>query len=320
MTTKNFPPVSIIVPVRNEEATVEKLLNSIFNLDYPDYEVIIIDDGSRDRTSEVLQKFQGRIKVIRTDGIGPSAARNLGIKEAKGEFIAFTDGDCLVDKNWLKELISGFNGEEIAGVGGDQLSPEDDIAFAKLINRFMKAIGFVTEYVKQSTGEELQETEHNPTCNVMYKKEIFAKVGYFSEGLWPGEDVELDYRIKKAGYRLLFNPRAVVYHYRPRNLKKFVLMMYKYGLVQALLFKRHGLFRRMQFIPVITLLGIFFLLDLKKQNTYSGTLFLFCLFLFFWFYFYIRTKRFFEAIKFLGLFFLTVVFWHIGFGVGLVKK
>jgi len=322
---ENFPLISVIVPVHNEEETIEKSLNSILNLDYPNYEVIVVNDGSTDGTSPILAKFGNKIKVISTPGIGPAAARNIASKQARGEYLAFTDGDCLVEKNWLKELLAGFTASEVAGVGGDQLSPDDETEFGKFLNKFMKAIGLLGEYLKPfsadlSSSVAVMETEHNPSCNVMYKKEIFFKVGYFLENLWPGEDVELDYRIKKAGFKLLFNPKAIVYHYRPNKLKKFVRMMYHYGRVQGFLVRRFGIFRRIQLVPAISLMLVILLWELKRHNTYSGILFVSLLSVAGEFYFYQRTKNLFSSIKYLILLPVVVVAWLAGFFWGLVAK
>src|ERR1035437_10087004 len=103
----NIPLVSIIIPAKNASSHINACLDSLKKLEYPDYEVLIINDGSSYPTKDILASFSG-IRVIETAGIGPSAARNLGLKEAKGEYIAFTDADCIVHPQWLKELLKGF--------------------------------------------------------------------------------------------------------------------------------------------------------------------------------------------------------------------
>jgi glycosyltransferase involved in cell wall biosynthesis len=312
------PTVSIIVPVKNGEKTLKKCIDSILNLNYPNYELIIVNDGSTDNTQKILEEYKDKIKIINTQGVGPSKARNLAVKQAKGELVAFTDSDCIVDKEWLNELVKCFEIEEnLAGVGGEQLSPQDESNFGKIVNNFMHSIGII-EYVKDR--KEVVFTQHNPTCNSVYKKEVFEKLGGFKEGLWPGEDVEFDYRVTKAGYKLLCNPKAIVYHYRPQNIKKFIKMMYNYGKVQGILVKMYGFFRKIHFVPFVTFLNLILLILLAKFN-YKLSFFLFFFYIFLiLFYLALKSKSVVEWLNFIMLFFITIFFWNIGFVVGYIKN
>jgi len=322
------PLISIIIPVKNASKTIQKCIDSILNLNYPEYEIIIIDDGSTDDTSSLLNNYfqSGRMKnyrYIKINSSGPSKARNIGIDISNGEFVAFTDADCIIDREWLNELLKGFESydEKIAGVGGEQLSPDDDTDFCKSINDFMKKIGFITDYIKTIENHKKQnfkfiETNHNPTCNVIYKKEIFKKVGGFLDGLWPGEDVELDYRIKKYGYKLLFNPKAIVYHYRPETIEKFSKMMFNYGKVQAFLVKKYGFFRKIHFVPIIffpvLIFSVFYIF-------YNFKIFL-ILFLFFniicFLFFILKNVKLKKIIQFCFFNYITLFSWNSGFLYG----
>ncbi len=163
--------------------------------------------------------------------------------------MAFTDGDCIVDRRWLTELEKGFDRPEVGGVGGDQKSPQDETKTGRRIQEFLKLIGFMTDYIK--TASVMRETEHNPSCNVMYRKSVLEEVGGFDEELFPSEDVELDLKIRRRGYALLYNPAAVVGHYRPGNYRDFASMMRRYGASQRYLVSRYGFFRRLHFVPAI---------------------------------------------------------------------
>jgi len=149
------PFVSVIIPVRNGQHTLKKCLDSVRKLDYPNFEVIVINDGSTDGTAHILSEYSD-FKIISTRGVGPSRARNMAIGQAKGEFVAFTDADCIVDSKWLDSLLAGFMSDKtlpskelgrstcapkgipvdkIVGVGGIQLSPEDETDFGRDIQR-----------------------------------------------------------------------------------------------------------------------------------------------------------------------------------------
>src|SRR5271157_2760453 len=133
------PKISVVIPVFNCRDTIAKCLNSLTVLEHPSFEVIVVDDGSTDGTAEICEAFPG-MKVVRLDRGGPSRARNAGVTHAQGEFIAFTDGDCIVDRRWLTELEKGLGRPEIAGVGGDQRSPEDETKTGRRIHEFLKLI------------------------------------------------------------------------------------------------------------------------------------------------------------------------------------
>lgn len=311
----NEPLISIIIPVKDAQNSIEKCISSILSIDYGNYEVIVIDDGSKDKTPEFLKKYSQRIKIITNPSfLGPSKARNIAFQYAKGEYLAFTDADCTVDKDWLKELLRGFIDREVVGVGGSQLSPSDDTEFGKDIQSFLETVGFISGYIKK--GLRIKPTNHNPSCNVMYRKWIFSKVNGFLEGLWPGEDVELDYRIKRLGYKLMYNPDALVYHYRPASFKKFSQMMYKYGWAQGCLVRKYGPFRRIHFEPlllsIIFTIGIYFFII--RFVFFISYFLLLVLGIAIWFF--LKSPDF-NKMKQLLLFYLTLIFWNLGFVKGL---
>ena len=298
--------ISIIIPAKNAQKTIEKCLNSILNLDYKNYEVIVIDDGSEDKTGEILEKYKDKIKIIKNNiSLGPARARNMAVKVAEGQYLAFTDSDCLLDRDWLKELVKGFTQDNVAGVGGSQRVPEDESEFGKKVFKFMQKIGFITDYLHQTKGK-LIPVNHNPSCNVMYKKEIFLKENGFFEGLWPGEDVELDYRLRKKGYQLFFNPFAIVYHYRPSNLKSFLKMMYRYGWAQGFLVKRYGFIRKIQYLPIFILSILILFLLLTLFDLKLTFIFLSFGLLILWIWFNLNLSLLFLAIK-------AGIFWNLGY-------
>lgn len=314
--------VTIIIPVRNEEKTIKRCLDSILALDYPNFEVIIINDGSTDRTGEILQGYlsnQKKIKIIESEGVGPSEARNLGIKLARGEFVAFTDADCIVHKEWLNELLKGFTDENVVGVGGNQLSPEDETYFGRDVQNFMKMIGFMTHYIKKD-GFTIVESKNNPTCNEMYRRKIFYEVGGFLSGFWPGEDTELDYRIKKKGYKLSHNPRAIVYHYRSENIREYRKMMHNYGKAQAYLIKKYGFFRRIHYVPIVTLVFLITEVFIFLKFPFMGILLMALIFVTLTLYFLFNTNDPRKIFRYFELFFVTLLFWNLGFLKQIIKN
>lgn len=247
--------ICVIVPAKGDSLKLKDSLNSILNLDYLNFEVIVVDDGLSETGLNVLNEFINKVKIIDSRAKGPSYARNLAVNNTDAKYIAFTDSDCAADKNWLKELLEGFKEyPEAAACGGIQKLPFDAAEFEKKVFLVMKKSGFITGYMRKFKQNRIIEVEHNPSCNVMYRKDVFLQEKGFLEGFWPGEDVELDYRLVKKGYKLVFNPKAVVYHYRPKNLKSFLKMMYRYGKAQGFLVKKYGIFRKIHILPFIVII------------------------------------------------------------------
>lgn len=303
------PRVSIVISVHNCSRTIAKCLNSLSRMDHSDFEVLVVDDCSTDSTAEICESYDN-VRLIRTQRGGPSRARNIGVAECLGEFVAFTDGDCLVDRRWLAELEKGFDGSLVAGVGGDQKSPHDDTEFGKLVQDFLKTIGFMTGYIKSHAM--LKETEHNPSCNSMYRKSVFQQVGGFNESLWPGEDVELDRKIVAAGYKLIYNPDAVVFHYRPASLAGFCSMMRRYGASQWPLVRKYGLFRKLHYEPPALMLAILGVAAaLYCEPRLWPMVFLPFVLCFLWLF--AKTLSLKKSLKFMMLLLGTLVCWNWGF-------
>ncbi|MBW1856299.1 MAG: glycosyltransferase [Deltaproteobacteria bacterium] len=311
------PLVTIIIPVRNEEETIGKCLHSLKALNYPNYEIIVVNDGSTDRTEKILKQFN-TITIITTEGVGPSIARNLAIEKSKGEYLAFTDGDCLIDKEWLNELLTYFTDTNIMGIGGDQLQPEDETSFGKDVYDFFNLIAFSTDYLK--TKKEVMNIRHNPTCNMMYRKAAFEKIGNFKKDLWPCEDLEFDCRLIQSGYRLIFNPKAIVYHYRPKNLKKYGQFHFRYGRAHAKLVLKYGFTEKIHYIPPL-LLSLCMLEILLLLYNLPVAVITFCCFMIVpLFYFLLKGKGLLKAFQYHGMFLTTIITWTTGFIRGLADK
>jgi glycosyltransferase involved in cell wall biosynthesis len=303
------PRISIVIPVYNCSRTIAKCVDSLARMDHSDFEIIVVDDCSTDGTAEICESYDN-VRVIRMAKGGPSRARNIGVAECRGEFVAFTDGDCVVERNWLTELAKGFDGPLVAGVGGDQRSPHDDTEFGKLVQDFLKTIGFMTGYIKPHS--KLKETDHNPSCNAIYRKTVFQEVGGFDEWLWPGEDVELDRKIVDRGYKLIYNPDAVVFHYRPASLAGFCSMMRRYGASQWPLVRRYGFFRKLHYEPPALALGIVAVAAaLYWEQRLWPMVFLPFVFCFSWFS--AKTLSLKKSLKFMMLLLTTLVCWNWGF-------
>lgn len=226
------PRVSVVVASYNGERTLEACLTSLQSLNYPAYEVILVDDGSMDRTEEICRRFP-TVRYIRHEkNMGLSAARNTGIAAAAGEVVAFTDSDCRADEDWLYYLIGDLLNSEFAGIGGHNLLPPEDswVAAAVMVSPGGPAHVMITDRL----------AEHIPGCNMAFYKWALEEIAGFDPTFRKaGDDVDVCWRLQQLGYRLGFSPAGFVWHYRRATAREYLKQQYGYGEAEALLVRRH---------------------------------------------------------------------------------
>ncbi|MEP6820902.1 MAG: glycosyltransferase [Chthoniobacterales bacterium] len=228
------PFVSVIVCSYNGAKTLEACLDSLGQIDYPAYEVILVDDGSTDNTAEIAARFP-QIRYLHQTNHGLSHARNTGAAAARGEVFAYTDSDCMADRDWLRYLIGTLRSGDYAGVGGPNISPP--------------AQNWVQACVAAAPGGPshvlLTDTvaEHIPGCNMAWYRWAFENVGGFDvEYHKAGDDVDFCWRIQQAGHQIAFSPTAIVWHYRRFTLTAFRKQQEGYGEAESLLRFKHLIF------------------------------------------------------------------------------
>ncbi|MBI2041604.1 MAG: glycosyltransferase [Candidatus Nealsonbacteria bacterium] len=234
----NNPFVSIIIPTRNVGKFISKCLESLNNLDYPKdkYEVIIADSESTDETPSIARKY-GAI-LVSTAKRSVCAGRNEGFKIAKGEIIAFSDADCVMDKNWIKNSIKYFEDSVVGGVGGPNLSPADDTSFAKAVSFVLDQPLFLAGSVYGRVLKNIKEVKSLPGCNIILRRETLDKVMPIDETILGGEDFFMNQKIRQLGYRLLYTPDTFVWHYHRAAPKKFFKQIYRYGISRLIIGKK----------------------------------------------------------------------------------
>jgi glycosyltransferase involved in cell wall biosynthesis len=228
------PFVSVIVCSYNGGSTLASCLDSLGKLNYPEYEVILVDDGSTDDTSYIAAQFSW-VRYIRQSNQGLSHARNTGATAAKGEVVAYTDSDCMVDPDWLYYLIGTLVSGDYAGVGGPNVTPP--------------AKNWIQACVAAAPGGPSHVlltdvvAEHIPGCNMAFYRWAFEGVGGFdSEYRKAGDDVDFCWRIQQAGWVIAFSPTAIVWHYRRFTLRAFLKQQDGYGEAESLLRFKHLIF------------------------------------------------------------------------------
>lgn len=226
------PKVSVVVASYNGDRTLEACLRSLQKLNYPNYEVILVDDGSTDRTPEICRNFP-TVRYIRHEiNQGLSVARNTGIHAATGEIVAFTDSDCRADKDWLFYLIGDLLNSDFTGIGGHNLLPPEDswISAAVMVSPGGPAHVMLTDRL----------AEHIPGCNMAFYKWALEEIGGFDPIFRKaGDDVDVCWRLQQQGYKLGFSPGGFVWHYRRATVRDYLKQQSGYGEAEALLVRRH---------------------------------------------------------------------------------
>lgn len=231
---QRFPKVSVIVCSYNGGQTLEACLRSLKKLNYPDYEVVLVDDGSKDNTKEIVSHHPW-VKTIHQPNMGLSVARNVGAAHASGEIIAYTDSDCMADPDWLYYLVGTLLSGDYAGVGGPNISPPAQNWHQACVAAAPGGPSHVllTDVV----------AEHIPGCNMAFHRWAFDKVGGFDpEYRKAGDDVDFCWRLQQEGQVIAFSPSAIVWHYRRFTLKAFRKQQEGYGEAESLLRFKHLVF------------------------------------------------------------------------------
>jgi glycosyltransferase involved in cell wall biosynthesis len=204
-----LPAVSIVVAVYNAATTLAPCLDSLLALDYPrgSVEVLCVDNASTDTTPSILRRYAERITILHEARRGPAAARNCGLRHASGDAVAFIDSDCIADTSWLRQLVQPLHTPSIGVVGGRILSvrPCNSIeAYGERIHDHNRAInGSRPPYA-------ITMNWASPRC-------LLERLRGFNEDLRRCEDVDLSYRVIQAGYRLVYQPAAIIYHHNERT-------------------------------------------------------------------------------------------------------
>lgn len=230
--------VSVVTPARNAAGTIRRCIDSVLSQEIEgDFEHIVVEDGSTDETEAILKRyselrartFRGMFHYYKGPGTGPAAARNVGIKHARGDIIVFIDADCTAEKGWLRNLIRHFRDESVGGVCGSVKTPEG-------LSTVGKVIGLDWEYRQEDKIIKSKRWFH--AMNTAYRKELFKKVGLLDEELVTGEDMDLTSRAFKTRYNFIFDKEAVVYHYHRSTLKQYLKQFFDYGKGSYRLFRK----------------------------------------------------------------------------------
>ena len=223
---------SVVVPAYNAENTIGKCLDSLArqSISRSEYEIIVVDDGSTDATPEIVARYE--VRLIRQPNRGPAAARNAGAQVARGELLLFTDADCEPAPDWIEMLCGAFTDPSVAGAKGTYRTHQHG-----LVPRFVQ-VEYEEKYELMKRWKWIDFVD---TYSAAYRCDLFLTHGGF-DTRFPSasvEDQEFSFRLAERGHRLIFVPRAIVYHQHPPSLASYARRKYFIGYWKMFLLLRH---------------------------------------------------------------------------------
>lgn len=227
------PLVSIILPIFNDEDTIQACIRSLIEQDHEKTEIVIVDDGSTDRTPTILAeiaKAHQDIKVFRIAHGGVTKARNFGLANSFGEIVFFAEGDAIYNKDYVSKSLREF--EKNQKVGGVCVTGGLWIARETLVSKFID----VENRIKRSM---LEKGKRKPYYAWIFRREALKETGGFDERLFQGEDKDIFMRVKEAGYLIGLVPGVNWHHKRDQDFWTYMKRAYGGGKSRVLFLLKH---------------------------------------------------------------------------------
>lgn len=241
--------ISFIIPAYNAERTIAQCIESVLKQEC-DKEALVIDNGSTDKTREIIGRFPVRLLI--EEKKGAAAARNKGLREANGNYIAFIDSDVVLPEGWIKKALKKLeSNEKIVGVGGPGISVEKNI-YSETLDSLLFG---KDKHVKERYVDSLA------TMNILYRKRDIEDIVFNTRfETAAGEDPEFNFQLREKGGLLLYSRKLFVYHYHPLNLRSLLVKWYNYGKNYPQPYLKHrsmktpGFYVRILYMPTLMLL------------------------------------------------------------------
>ena len=248
---------SLIIPVFNRPDEVDELLESLSQLDYnQDFETVIIEDGSSIRCEDVVMKYRGKLNIsyYYKDNSGPGDSRNYGMKKAKGDYFIIFDSDCIIPKNYLKEVDKSLEANYVDCFGGPDKALDSFSDIQKAINFAMTS--FLTTGGIRGGSEKIDKFQPRSFNMGLSRKAFEASNGFGN--IHPGEDPDLSIRLWNLGFETKLFPKAFVYHKRRIDWGKFSMQVNKFGKARPILNSWYPQYNKLTFFfPSVFIFGLF---------------------------------------------------------------
>ena len=308
---------TIVIPARCKNNYLIESIENCINLSCSNFEILVFPD-------KYFEYKNDKVKIIPTGDIGPAEKRDLSIKHARGEILAFLDDDAYPEKNWLNNSIDHFNNRDISAVCGPAITPESDNLIQKLSGEIYSsfiACGNTTFRYKQAN--KIFEVDDFPSVNFLIRKNDFETIGGFNSNFWPGEDTKLCLDLINLGKEIIYDPSILVFHHRRNSFKKHLAQVFNYAFHRGYFIKIYpkNSLKLGYFIPPLFLLFIVIGFVFLVINMYFRYFYFFILILYIFLLVinslikFIGNKNFKLSVLLIPGIFLT----HICYGTGFIK-
>jgi cellulose synthase/poly-beta-1,6-N-acetylglucosamine synthase-like glycosyltransferase len=310
--------VSIIIAVKTWQKNLEECVAKCLELDFSDFEIIILPD---EPLQVSIPEGKAPIVVIPTGPVKPSDKRDIALKYAKGEILAFLDDDTYPEKDWLKNAVNNFKDSDVAAVGGPGVTPATDLynlassTSSSVLASKLVSGPFNYRYVQGVR----KEVDDYPSCNLLVRKSVMQELGGFDTKFWPGEDTKLCLDItKKLKKKIIYDPNVLAYHHRRPDYLAHLRQVASYALHRGYFVKKYPetSLKFSYFVPTLFVLamvcgGILFLIFpafklpfLLGLSTYFLLVFIFSLS---------------KDLRLIIRVFIGIIFSHITYGIFFLK-
>lgn len=249
---KNYPKISINIPVKEYNSHLDECIRYCLKLDYPDFEIIVLPDES-------CTPPYPAIKIIPTGEVGPSHKRDIAMKHSEGQILAYLDDDTYPQRDWLRNAEKHFEKPVVAGVGGPAVTPEGDSYLQKASGYVYSSLACSGSLIYRYVPRKSREVDDYPTCNFLVRKEVMEELGGFDTNFWPGEDTIACLQMtKKLGKKIIYSPDVLVYHHRRKLFMPHLKQIWSYALHRGYFVKKFPeTSRRLTyFIPTLFVMGL----------------------------------------------------------------
>jgi GT2 family glycosyltransferase len=276
MTKSKLPKVSIIIPLYVVGARFFKDFKKFRNLNYPDYEILVVCDEVLSDKKVEIDGTRARLIITKKQRTGPAEKRDIAIKQARGTICAFIDDDAYPDRDWLRNAVGHFQDPKIAAVGGPGVTPSEDSYGEKLTGLTYSSVfcGGFAQY--RFTERPKRFVRDYPAYNLLVKKDVLKSVGGYGSYFYGGEDTFLCLKIVKSGWKILYDPRVRVYHHRRALFMPYLKQIANVGKHRGYFAKKYPETSRtvFYFMPLTLSVGFLLLICLSFFSEAIATIFL----------------------------------------------
>lgn len=309
--------VSIIIPVKAWQKNLEECINKCQELDFPDFEILVLPDENCQRDKQAQDK--AALNFIPTGPVSPAKKRDKALEFAKGEILAFIDDDAYPTIDWLKNALGNFKDEAVAAVGGPAVTPAQDSLKQKASGLIFSSFLVSADFVYRYLPKHRREVDDYPSCNFLVRKSIMQALGGFDTNFWPGEDTKFCLDItKRLEKKIIYDPRVIVYHHRRPLFMPHLRQIINYALHRGYFSKKYPetSLKLVYFLPSIFVFGLFSggIISLFSSPVRTMLFVILSLYMLLVLIFSIPSKLYFIPLVFSG-----TILTHIAYGIYFIK-